>query len=423
MTQVLDVDSPASATTRLLGEADVAAVVHEAARSLRLKGKRVLLIIPDDTRTCPLGLMIRTIGEAFGEEVKSLDVLVALGTHQPMPLERIYRHLGIDAEYHRTHLPKTRFFNHAWDDPAQLRTIGTISGEEFRVLSDGCLTEPIDVKINKAIFDYDHLLIVGPTFPHEVVGFSGGNKYFFPGIAGPEIIQVFHWLGALITNRQIIGTHYTPVRAVVDRCASMIGVPRHCFSLVVSKQGLHGLYLGTPEEAYEEAATLSAAINVKRVPRAFHTVVSICPPMYPELWTAGKCMYKLEPAVAPGGTLIIYAPHLAEISKTHGHWIEQVGYHVLPYFTSQFDRFRHVPWGVLAHSTHVKGTGRYENGVETPDVDLVLATALPPEVCQRINLGYRDPRSIDLDSYRNREDEGILVVEKAGEVLYRVEGE
>ncbi len=419
MTQLLD--TPAS--LRLLDASDVRAVVETAAKSLDLQGKRVLLIIPDDTRTSPIGLMIRTIGEVFGTAVASLDVLVALGTHRPMPIERIYRFLGIDAAFHASHLPKTRFMNHAWDDPEQLKTLGTISAETIRELSQGALSTPIDVKINKLIDEYDHLIVVGPTFPHEVVGFSGGNKYFFPGIAGPEIIDAFHWLGALITNREIIGTRYTPVRAIVDHCAAMIGMPRHCFSLVVSKQGLHGLYFATPEDAYKQAARCSAEVNVKWVPRAFHTVVSVCPEMYPELWTAGKCMYKLEPVVEPGGTLIILGTHLAEVSKTHGRWIEEVGYHVLPYFTAQFDRFRHVPLGVLAHSTHVKGRGRFENGVETPDVNVVLATAIPLDVCRRINLGYLDPATLDLDTYRGREDEGILVVERAGEVLYRLESD
>ena len=416
MAQLLD---PPGAT-RLLTEDDLAAIVAEAGQTLDLGGKRVLLIIPDDTRTCPIGPMIRAIGALFGDRVRSLDVMVALGTHRPMPIDRIYRFLGIDEATHRAELPKTRFLNHAWDDPAQLRTIGSISAETMRELSGGLLADPIDVKINRAVFDYDHLVVVGPTFPHEVVGFSGGNKYFFPGIAGPEIIGAFHWLGALLTNREVIGTRYTPVRAIVDHCAAMIGVPRHCFSLVVSKRGLHGLEFGTPEDAYDRAARLSAEVNVRWMPRPFHTVISVCPEMYPELWTAGKCMYKLEPVVAPGGTLVILAPHLAEVSKTHGHWIEEIGYHVLPYFTAQFEQFRHVPLGVLAHSTHVKGKGRYEGGVETPDVDVVLATAIPPEVCRRINLGFRDPRSIDLDAYRHREAEGILVVERAGEVLHRL---
>lgn len=409
-----------NALSSLLTEDDVRRIVAEHARTLDIAGKRVLLIVPDDTRTCPLGLMVRALNDAIGAGVAALDVLIALGTHRPMPLDRIYQHLGIDARIHETELPKTRFLNHAWDDPARLRTIGSIASETLRELSGGCLDGAIDVKVNSTLFDYDHVIIIGPTFPHEVVGFSGGNKYFFPGVAGPEIIDMFHWLGALITNRRVIGTHYTPVRAVVDHCAAMIDLPKHCFSLVVTKAGLHGVYFGTPEHAYDQAARHSAQVHIQRVPRPFHTVISVCPEMYPELWTAGKCMYKLEPVVAQGGTLVIHGPHLAEVSKTHGHWIEQVGYHVLPYFTSQFDKFRHVPWGVLAHSTHVKGTGRYEDGVETPDVNVTLATALPPDVCRQINLGYRDPRTIDLDDYRGREDEGVLVVERAGEVLYRL---
>ncbi len=414
-------ESVADTDKRLLSEDEVRQIVNNAAQTLDINGRRVLLIVPDDTRTSPIGLMLRVLNDAVGPRVEKLDVLIALGTHRPMPIERIYRFLGIDAAFRETNLPKTQFLNHAWNDPKRLRTIGTIPSETLRSLSEGALDGPIDVKINSTLFDYDHAIVVGPTFPHEVVGFSGGNKYFFPGIAGREIIDMFHWLGALITNRRVIGTHYTPVRAVVDHCAAMIDMPKHCFSLVVTKEGLHGLYFGTPEAAYEQAARHSAQVHIKRVARPFHTVISVCPEMYPELWTAGKCMYKLEPVVDSGGSLVIYGPHLAEISKTHGHWIEEVGYHVLPYFTKQFDKFKHVPWGVLAHSTHVKGTGRYDNGVEVPDVNLSLATALSSDVCRKINLGYRDPATVDLDEYRGREDEGILVVERAGEVLYRLE--
>ena len=119
------------------------------------------------------------------------------------------------------------------------------------------------------------LLIIGPTFPHEVVGFSGGNKYLFPGIAGQEILDMFHWLGALITNPSIIGTKYTPVRAVVDRAAAMVPVERKCVSLVVEGSDLAGLYLGAPEEAWEAAATLSSQLHViyKRSPVPQRAVV------------------------------------------------------------------------------------------------------------------------------------------------------
>jgi hypothetical protein len=132
-------------------------------------------------------------------------------------------------------------------------------------------------------------------------------------------------------------------------------------------------------------------------------------------------MYKLEPVVADGGSLIVYAPHVTEISATHGHIIEEIGYHTRDYFLKQWDRFKQYPWGVIAHSTHVKGIGTYEGGTEKPRVNVILATQIPPEMCAKVNLGYLDPNSIQPEDYAGREDEGILYVPKAGEMLYRLE--
>jgi nickel-dependent lactate racemase len=156
------------------------------------------------------------------------------------------------------------------------------------------------------------------------------------------------------------------------------------------------------------------------VDQPFHTVLSCAPAMYDELWTAGKCMYKLEPVVADGGELIIYAPHLSEICVSHGTHILEVGYHCRDYFLKQWDRFKHIPWGVLAHSTHVRGIGTFENGVEKCRVQVTLASQVPEAVCRKINLGYRDPKTIDVESFAQREREGVLLVRKAGEMLYRL---
>jgi hypothetical protein len=142
--------------------------------------------------------------------------------------------------------------------------------------------------------------------------------------------------------------------------------------------------------------------------------------MYEDLWTGGKCMYKLEPVVADGGELIIYAPHINEVSVTHGDIIEKIGYHTRDYFVKQMEKFNDIPRGVMAHSTHVKGLGSFENGIEKPRIDVVLATGIPEETCRKINLGYRDPNSINMDEWKDREDEGILYVPKAGELLYRL---
>ncbi len=385
-----------------------------------MTGKRVLAIIPDLTRTAPIDQMFRVVYELLAEQVKRLDFVVALGTHQPLSRERMYARVGLTADEHKTAFPRARFFNHEWNKPGQLQSLGKISADEVADISGGMMHEPVDVKINKMIFDYDLLLIIGPVFPHEVVGFSGGNKYLFPGIAGQEIIDMFHWLGALITSPVIIGAKHTPVRKIIDRSASLVPVERMCMSLVVKEAALAGLYIGAPEEAWSSAADLSQKLHIVYKKRPFQRVLSRAPEMYDDLWTGAKCAYKLEPVLADGGELIIFAPHITEVSVTHGDKIEQIGYHVRDYFVKQMDAFKHIPAGVLAHSTHVKGVGKYENGVETPRINVVLATKIPEQTCRKINLGYRDPDSIDVSEWQNREDEGVLYVPKAGETLFRL---
>jgi len=276
------------------------------------------------------------------------------------------------------------------------------------------------VTVNRMILDYDSVVIIGPTFPHEVVGFSGGNKYFFPGVSGEEILNMFHWLGALLTSPAIIGVKHTPVRAVVDAAAGFLDMPKLCVSLVVGSAGLAGIYCGKPEEAWSAAADHSSEIHIVRKEKPFRRVLSCAPEMYDELWTAAKAAYKLEPVVADGGELIIYAPHLKEISRTHGQHIRRIGYHVRDYFTKQMHRFAEIPKGVLAHSTHVKGVGSYEGGVEKPRIRVTLASGISAELCEAINLGYADPAKIRVEQWMNREHEGILYVPKAGETLYRL---
>jgi nickel-dependent lactate racemase len=191
-------------------------------------------------------------------------------------------------------------------------------------------------------------------------------------------------------------------------------------SAVVAEGGrLAGLFAGRVEEAWSRAADLAGGLHVRTVPRSFVTVLGVAPRMYDELWVGGKVMYKLEPAVADGGRLIIYAPHLAEVSRTWGELIGQVGYHVRDYFLGQWERFRALPWAVLAHSTHVKGAGSFQDGVEKPRIEVVLATGLPEALCRKLNLGWLDPAAVRLQDYRGREQEGVLLVDPAGETLYR----
>jgi nickel-dependent lactate racemase len=406
---------------RLLGDDAAQELLAAELGSLPLDGKRVLVLIPDGTRHAPIPLLFRLLYEELGGRVAKLDYVIALGTHPPMPPDAVDKLVGVSEAERADRYPKVEVFNHAWHDAGALETIGTVPAREVEQLTDSLLSEDIPVTLNRMILDYDQLVVCGPVFPHEVIGFSGGAKYLFPGIAGPDIINATHWLGALVTSMKTIGTKETPVRRVVHRAAELVPRPILCIALVVKGQAFHGMYIGNYEEAWSAAADLSGQLEVVHVPRAFKRVLSMPSRLYRDLWTGAKATYKTEPAIADGGEVVIYAPHITEVSYTHGLQIDEVGYHVRDYFVKQPERFAHVPGMIKAHSTHVKGSGTYDaaSGVEEPRIQVTLATGIPEERCRLINLGYLDHRQIDPEDWTDREEEGVVVVRNAGEILYR----
>ncbi len=383
-------------------------------------GKKLLLIIPDNTRSGPIGAIFKIIFDSIGKKAKAIDCLIALGTHPPLTEEQICKRLDITLKERRSTYTRVKFFNHDWQNRQTFISIGTITANEIEQISARLFREEVDVAINKLIFQYDEFFILGPVFPHEVVGFSGGHKYIFPGIAGAEIINFFHWLGAVITNPVINGNKWTPTRQVVEKAASFIKMPHKLFAIVAVENKLKGIFIGDCIQAWEKAADLSKDVHIVYKDKPYKTILAIAPKMYDDIWTAGKAMYKLEPVAADGATLIIYAPHITEISYTHGKMLDKIGYHTRDYFLRQMDKFKDVPRSSLAHSTHVKGIGTYINGAENPRINVVLATGISKERCEKVNLGYMNPAGIKIADYENKEDEGILVVQHAGETLYRL---
>jgi len=389
----------------------------------QFSGQRVLVLIPDHTRSLPLPFVFRALVDIL-HNAKQLDFMVALGTHPPLDEESINKLVGITAEERMTTFKHIGLLNHTWDNPSTLTSLGVMGQDEVKQIAGenwhSSLPDEVDIRINKASLEYDHIVILGPTFPHEVVGFSGGAKYLFPGISGADMINATHWLGALAGVVGTIGIKETPVRAMIHAAASRLQTPVTLVALVVEGKGLSGLFIGDLLSAWNEAAELSAERHIKWCEKPFQRVLSCAPPMYDELWTGAKAMYKLEPAVAIGGEVIIYAPHLDVVSHVHGKYIYEVGYHILPYLLNDWERFKHVSLGVLAHSTHVRGSGVMENGVEKPNVRVTLASKISAEDCARLNLGYLDPAKVNVDEWKDREDEGVLYVPKAGEILYRL---
>ncbi len=386
-----------------------------------LDGRSVCVIVPDGTRSCPLPLLLSAVHSALHGRASRITVLIALGTHAAMGESQLARHLGYQEGALADTYPGVTVLNHEWWKPETFVSVGSIGADRIAQLSEGRLQEPVDVVLNRAVVEHDVALVVGPVFPHEVVGFSGGNKYFFPGVAGPAVIDFSHWLGALISSSAIIGTQgITPVRALINEAASLIPSRRLALCLVAQSgtTALHAASFGPPEAAWAACAEVSAETHVRYLDAPVRRVLSIIPAKYEDMWTGAKGFYKVEPVVADGGQVILYAPHITQISAMHPV-INEIGYHCRDYFLGQWDDFKHYHWGDLAHSTHLRGAGTWDpvNG-ERGRVTVTLATGIPEDVVRAANLDYLDPALVDRAAMDA--DPGTLVLPQAGEVLFRL---
>ena len=383
---------------------------------------RVAVLIPDSTRTIDLARLLPPVLDHLRTRTTAIEVIVALGTHQPMTESRIGEMIGVAPSVWSERFPGVCIRNHEWHRPDRLVSVGVIPADEIADLSGGRISRTVDVTIDRTVADADLVLVLGPVFPHEVVGFSGGNKYLFPGVSGPDTIAVTHWLGALIGSHSIIGQlGPTPVRRLIDRAAGLVNGRRMCAAVVCAADGATlGLSVGSCEDAWAAAAEWSARTHIRLENEPYHEVLAIVPPMYPDLWTGAKAMYKLDPIVADGGRITLLAPHIADFSVTHGRVLERIGYHCSEYFVQQWDRFGHEPWGVLAHSTHLRGRGTFTaSHGERCRIDVSIASRISRSRCEQVGLHWMDPTTLDpttfADTGRRR-----LVVPRAGEQLFRL---
>jgi nickel-dependent lactate racemase len=405
----------------VLTEDEIRAFVHDQLATVDLEGRSVCVLVPDGSRSCPMPLLTSAIHQALHGRVSRLTVLIALGTHAAMSEQALAAHLGYQASALATSYPLMTVLNHAWWDRSAFAEVGTISAGRIAELSGGMLHHAAHVRVNRAVVEHDVTLIVSPVFPHEVAGFSGGNKYLFPGVSGRELIDLSHWLGALITSAKIIGTRgITPVRALIDEAASMVPGRRLALCMVTKSrtQDLHTMTFADPSAAWAAAAEVSAETHIRYLDAPVRRVLSLIPAKYDDMWTGAKGFYKVEPVVADGGQVVLYAPHIREVATTHPA-IEQIGYHCRDYYVKQWDRFKDFHWGDLAHSTHLRGAGTWDeaNG-EHDRVTVTLATGIPEDVTRAINLDYLDPAEVDPAAWAA--DPGTLVVPDAGEDLYRL---
>lgn len=394
--------------------------------------KKVLLIHPDYTRIDFSDKLVPLVyQELKSKGMEKIDSLNAGGTHREMTEIEIRKKLGLSSQINFNH-----FYNHEYNDPQQLVTVGEISAAFVAEKTKGELSQSIPVVVNKLITeDYDLIIALGGTLPHESAGYAGGLKVFFPGISGPGVIDLLHWAAVLIGIPQIIGTVNNPTREVINEGSSYIfnkiKAPTISFNMVFEEKRNQvipkGLYTGVDFngffEAYKQAARASSQLHVIYIDEPLEFAVQVIDKSYDEIWTAGKGSYKLQsPGVmAKGGEIIIYAPH---INCFHSRWkmnlaLKQIGYHCKDYVKRYLKLNPEFSKNIAAHVINVRGAGSFDvnSGKEAFDFKITLATGISKVICESVGLGYRNPDSIHREDFIGP---GKLWIENGGKYLYKI---
>lgn len=407
-----------------ISSADLRSIVREALEEVS-PAERVLALIPDKTRDDNTHLLFPFAATALVERGASkFDVLVAQGTHVPMTEDEKLGKLGLE----KSEDAPGEIFDHRWDQPEELVQIGELSAERVNEVTNGLLNNSIPLKVNRLLSpgNYDLVLVFGATVPHEVAGFAGGAKYFFPGVAGPELTHATHWLGALATVEGVIGRVETPTRGLIEAAADFVPARVISFTSVVTRDDqdrlvTHALFAGDLKQSLRRAVEVSKQVHIKYTGRKYRRVVALLDEHYDELWVGGKASYRLGPIIEEGGELIIYGPHLRCISETHGRLIERYGYAPIEVVRELVAQSAELEENlcVAAHLTQVAYAGRrLPNGKIVPRYRIAMATGIDQATCKRVNLGYMDHRQFRREDYEG--DPDTLVVDRAGRDLYLV---
>ncbi len=392
--------------------------------------KKILIIHPDYTRIDFTHKIVPfMVSELKESGVEKIDFLNAGGTHRQMSEVELLEKLGLKKRERYMHL-----YNHKYSDSSNMITIGAISEKIVKEKTRGDINISIPVTLNKLVFkDYDLVIAINGTAPHEACGYSGGLKIFIPGISGPEVIDLFHWAAALMGIRHIIGTMNNNARDIINQGSYIVfkSIKAEVFSFnmvnIEDKDRIApiGLYIDTGFEgflrAYKKALIASSKVHIKYISKPLKQVVQQIPGYYDEIWTAAKGSYKLQkPGVmAEGGEIILYAPHIKDFhsDKNMNKEILDLGYHCKGKIRHILKSGSKACKNVAAHVINVAGPGEFDSkkDKEKTHFKIILATGISEKVCDSVGLGYRDPHTLSKEDFIGTDK---LWIEEGGKYLY-----
>jgi len=269
--------------------------------------QRVLAIPPDFTRRHSFaGELTRMAHDYLGDRL--VDVMPALGTHEPMRPEQL------DAMF--PSIPASLFRQHKWR--TDVETVGEVPRDFVSQVTEGIYNKPWPAQMNRLAWRRQHDLIIslGQVVPHEVIGMANYNKNLFVGIGGEDGINQSHFIGASYGMERMMGRGDTPLRRILNYAQDTFC--QHLPLLFVlttvgtredGQNVIRGLYIGDDVECFEQACQLSAQVNVTLLDEEpQRIVVYLDEDEFQSTWLGNKAVYRTRMAIADNGRLIVLAP-------------------------------------------------------------------------------------------------------------------
>lgn len=326
--------------------------------------KKVLILPPDYTRKYSYAGEITAMYYDILKDTCQVDIMPALGTHEPMTREQAEAFFGEE-------IPYDKLIVHNWK--TDVKKIGEIPADFVKSVSDGLVEEKIDVQVNKRLLDksYDLIVSIGQVVPHEVVGMANYSKNIFVGCGGNSMINSSHMLGAFYGLERIMGRDFSPVRKVLDYAEENFikDIPLLYVLTVTSndEEGntlVHGVYIGKERRSFEMAVSKSQKVNITKLKKPIKkAVVYLEPEEFRSTWLGNKAVYRTRMAMKTGGELIVLAPAVNKFGedKENDRLIRKYGYvgrkKVLELVKTEEDLKNNL--SVAAHLIHGSSDGEF----------------------------------------------------------------
>ena len=360
-----------------MNESGLAQYEIKDALAASIRGRKlnnVLIIPPDFTRFhSNAGFITNTYYRMLAEAGVNVDILPALGTHEPVSKEQADTMFG--------DIPYEKFLIHDWRN--DVIKLGEVPADYLEEITEGLWHDPVSVEINRRVMDekYDLIISPGQVVPHEVIGMSNHAKNLFVGVGGSDMINKSHMVGAVYGMERMMGRDNTPVRKIFDYGMEHFLNDRPIlFVLTVTTAPggnilTHGLFIGEGRSCLTEAVKLAQQKNIDFVETGIKKcVVYLDPSEFKSTWLGNKAVYRTRMAMADGGELIILAPGVSKFGEDAqvDKLIRKYGYrgrlHTLEEFNKPENADLRANMGAAAHLIHGSSDGRFSITYAVKDI-------------------------------------------------------